>query len=223
MIFNIRKKKKSPEYRKYITLMRERPEDFKNDGDLLIIKDLEEICRFEKKSGRVIGVVYDSPYSMMVVDLVKSADGKLFAYERRFPKVKNGAVVTVTECDGKFILLEQYRHALRGTQVAFPRGFGELGLSSRENAVKEIEEETGGKTVEAVYIGSIVSDSGYSTAAVDVYYCKIKDPITRKGYEGIKKLFRYTPEELSEKIRKGEITDGFTLAAFELYREYSSK
>ena len=73
----------------------------------------------------------------VVVDVVRAKNGSLFAYERLMNRVMRGAVVIVPYYNGKYILLRQYRHALREYQYGFPRGFGEEGMSAKENAGKE--------------------------------------------------------------------------------------
>lgn len=105
------------------------PDDTKSPP-LRIILDKNEVKTFSEQSGRDIGIMYDSPYNTLVVDLVKDADGNEFAYERLLPK-NDGAVVMIPSYKGRFILLNQYRHAIGGHQLCFPRGFGENGLSAK--------------------------------------------------------------------------------------------
>ena len=50
--------------------------------------------------------------------------------------------VCVPVFEGRFVLLRQYRHAIREFQYGFPRGFGEAGVSVEENVREEIQEET---------------------------------------------------------------------------------
>ena len=125
-------------WQEYVALMTERPELFREEGWLTIEKDPEVIRRYEQKSGKRIGVVYKSEYHMMVVDLIKGENGTHFCYERLLPMVEKGAIVSVPVFDGKFVLLRQYRHAIREFQYGFPRGFGEAGVSVEENVRKEI-------------------------------------------------------------------------------------
>ena len=114
------------EWINYLRLMRERPELFQDDNRLKIVTNLEVVDDFEKKTGKKIGVVYQSEYHLFVVDLVEDTEGYRFAYERLVPAVRKGAVVSIPIYKGKMVLLRQFRHALRSVQYAFPRGFGEL-------------------------------------------------------------------------------------------------
>ena len=50
--------------------------------------DYELVREFEKNTGRKIGIVYQSRYNLLVVDLVENTNGDRFAYERLIPAVK---------------------------------------------------------------------------------------------------------------------------------------
>lgn len=201
---------------RYVQLMEERPTLFRQSNSLRIITNEQETNEFMKKSGKTIGVVYESPYSLMLVDLVVDKSGRKFAYERLVP-VNTGAIVSVPICEGRFILLQQFRHALRSVQIAFPRGFGEPGLSPEQNLRKEILEEIGADVLRIEHIGNITPDSGITSSSVDVYFCEVSTPTLKKEYEGIQELSIMTPKEFEKRIYSGEITDGFSLAAYALY------
>lgn len=213
---DLENKKNSAEWKAYEKLIRERPWEFEQNEALTIVTDLEEIVKFEKEKGRTIGVVYQSPYNIMAVDLVRNRQGNVFAYERLLPAVAKGAVVGIPVFDGKFVLLRQYRHALRDFQYAFPRGFAEAGMEAEENVKKEISEEIGADVHSAEFLGNVVADSGISGNRVSVYACRIGQVELKKNYEGIEKL-EILPEEILRKwFAEGKITDAYTLAAYSL-------
>lgn len=205
------------EFARYLELMKERPEEFDNtNAEYEIISDPEKISRFESETGKIIGAVYESPWHIMVVDLVTADGEKCFAYERLMPAVKKGAVVALTMCGEKYILLNQYRHALRGMQYSFPRGFAEKGLSPEENLRKELGEELGAEPEEVRFLGDVVANSGVAGDKVSVYLCRLKSFETYEHYEGIKNVEVFSRGELQKMIRGGKITDGFTLSALQL-------
>lgn len=208
------RKAQSPQWLQYCRLMAERPDLFRQSELLRIETDLAAICRFEMEHDRTIGVVYRSPYSMMVVDLVSENGGPCFCYERVVATASQGAVVSVPVYEGKFVLLRQYRHALRDHQLAFPRGFGEEGMTVEENLCKEIQEEIGAQVLSSRHIGKIACDSGLSSNLVDAYFCEVTKPQQHVGYEGIMEMQLVTPDEMKEWIAAGKITDGYTLSAF---------
>ncbi len=212
------KKWPTQEWKDYLSLVKERPESFRQSDNLRIILDENEVKQFCKRTGRKIGVAYRSNFNLMVVDLVKDAKGNVFPYERVMPAVEKGSVVTVPLCDGKYVLLRQYRHALRQEQYAFPRGFGEEGLTAEENAKKEIFEELGAEVLSAEPVGSVVADSGMRGGAAEVIVCKIDKFELKKDYEGIKELVLLSEDELQDWLRSGRIDDGYTLSAIALLK-----
>lgn len=206
------------QWAEYTELMKSRPEEFTQSENLQIITDINTVAEFVKKTGRQIGVMYQSKYSILVVDLVKDKNGKYYAFERTLPLVKNGAVVTVPQYGDQFVLLKQYRHSLRDYQYAFPRGFGEIGISPENNAKKEISEEIGAVVLEHEHLGNVVADSGRCGDLVSVYYCRVTKPICKKDYEGIEEMLLLREQELDRLISDGMITDGFTLSAWSLLK-----
>ena len=219
----------SEEWKRYMQLVSERPEAF-SQGKLEIITDEEAVDHFFQQTGRKLGVVYESPYHMMVVDLVKNTSGEdcgnqgprdkqPFAYERLLPAVASGAVVAVPVCQGKLVVLRQFRHAVRRSVLAFPRGFGESGISEEENLVKEIFEELGTEEVENLRkLGILEGDNGILATRASVYFCEIQEYEKKKGYEGIEDILLFSPGEFEELIGKGEVWDGYTLAAYALFK-----
>ena len=161
-------------WERYERLEKERPELFVQSDDIKIITDKERVRRFAAETGQPMGVVYESGYSMLVVDLVESG-GRCFAYERIVP-VNVGAIVSLPVYNGKFVLLKQYRHAMRDHQTALPRGFGEAGLSAEENLRKEIGEELGAEVLSASFLGRIYTDSGITSACINYFSCEITAP-----------------------------------------------
>ena len=200
----------------YYELMSVRPELFE-DGVIHIVKDEEIISEFEKNAGRQIGIVYKSAYNMVLVDLVYIEEGKYFAYERLVPTVAKGATVILPVCNGKFVLVKQYRHALRDFQYSLPRGYGENKLSAAENARKEIREELGAEATNIRYLGECVANSGISGDKVAVYACEVDSVNTDVREEGIVKYILVTEKELKAMLREGRVNDGFTMSAFALY------
>lgn len=206
------------EWINYLRLMRERPELFQDDDRLKIVTNPEVVDDFEKKTGKRIGVVYQSEYHLFVVDLVEDTEGYRFAYERLVPAVRKGAVVSIPIYKGKMVLLRQFRHALRSVQYAFPRGFGEEGISVEDNLKKEIKEEIGAEVQEVSHVGVVIADSGIANNPVEVFVCDISEPQLKKCYEGIEQVVLISEGELEEWIAQGMITDGYTLSGYMLYK-----
>ena len=194
----------------YESLMIQCPELFRASELLPIVTDKEQARAFYKRTGLHIGVVYKSSYHIMLVDLI---DGR-YTYERLIPAVARGAVVTAVVKNGKYILLKQYRHALRDFELSFPRGFGEHGISPEENARKELAEEIAAEVISVEYVGQVVADSGILGTKADVFYCEISGYAPDSNAEGIVEIIEVSQNELDRMIASNEITDGYTLSSY---------
>lgn len=203
-----------PELSKYFKLMKEHPKKFENSGSLYIVTDKNIIREYIKKTGKRIGVLYESPYRMMVVDLVYNEPGQYFTYERLLPVSNGVGVVCVPRYNGKYLLLKQYRHATRDVQYGFPRGFGEDNLTGVINAAKELGEEMEAGISSQKLIGKVVSDNGLCGDAVEIYLCEINSYEKKIGCEEIEDVLEVTLDELTKMITNNQITDGFTLSAY---------
>ena len=201
-------------WERYKELVKERPEMFVNSGTIHIVMDEFIVEEFERETGRTIGVCYESPYNIMVVDLVYEVEGKYFAYERLLPAVSKGAVVCIPKYNQKYVLLKQYRHALRDYQYSFPRGYAEKNLSTLENVQKELNEEINAHVISSDFIGTVVADSGINGNKVEIYLCEIDSYKKANNYEGITEIIEVSFQELTTLVRENKISDGFTLSAY---------
>lgn len=184
-------------------------------GDRVDAALLKRLNRLEEIYGYKFGLVYKSGYNHFVVDAILDANGDPFPYERVLPSKENGVVIVAKKGD-KFILLKQYRHAIRGVQYAFPRGYGEADISQAENAKKELQEELGAEILsEPVDLGVIVPDSGLSAAGPRVFLVEIGRYEQNRREEGVLEILEIGEEELLAL----EIDDAFTIAAFLLYKK----
>ena len=196
--------------------MQLRPKEFKSDNMLDIETDIEKVQSFIEKTGKRIGVLYESPFHILVVDLVTDRSGRQFAYERLLKKSTKSGVVTIAKCEKKFVLIKQFRHAIRDYQYSFVRGFAEDDLSIEENAVKELTEELGANVVSCKRVGNVIADSGICGASVCILACELDKINFDFGHEGICEYVLMSDKELKSAIASGKITDGFTLAAWAL-------
>lgn len=201
----------------YLKLKEERPELFIDNGSIHIVFDEKIIAKFELEKGQKIGIVYKSPYTIKIVDLVYEIPEKYFAYERSVPAVKNKAVVTIPVINNKFILLKQYRHCIRDYEYSFPRGFGEKGLSAEENAKKELKEEIGAIVEKVSFLGEVTPDSGSQSTVVSIYCCELSSYDSSMREEGIADILEMDLNEIGQLTTEGKIRDGFTLSALFLY------
>lgn len=186
--------------------------DLEDNDVVKSLSGLEELYHYK------FGVVYESRYNTVLVDPIESKDGSFFPYERVIPSSGNG-VIMITKYKDKFILLKQFRHAIRTEQYSFPRGFAEVDFTPKENAIRELSEEISASiTKEPVILGRIVPDSGMTSGKAYVYLVEIDSYNANIGHEGILDVMEVSEEELKELICKDKIDDGFTLGAYALYK-----
>lgn len=214
----------------YDSLVKTHAKLFDNKNALLnIILDQKTISEWEaKKEAEVkqkglplewakIGVVLDDPYNLIVRDLVQFPDGAMRGYGRSIAtaSLRGGkGVVVLPEYEGKIMLLHQYRHPTRQWHYEVPRGYGEPNTPADVNALKEIEEETGGQVKELVSLGEFYNNTGWEAASVALFYAKLASVGEANVNEGIESFVWLTVKELEEWIADEKITDGFTIAAY---------
>lgn len=207
---------------KYCQLWRTRPSSFQANAQLPLVDPVKEYSileQYEHSHHMALGLVHASPYYLHIVDLVRNDQEQFYPYERLLPTVEQGAVVVIALYQGQYVVLKQFRHALRDVQFCFVRGFGETGLSEEENVRKEIMEEIGGVLAHApIYLGKVSGDSGILATKASVYAVELESYGIGEAAEGIEKVMLYAEEELIQMIQRKEIDDGFTLAAYMLYR-----
>jgi ADP-ribose pyrophosphatase len=164
-----------------------------------------------------LGIVASDPYMLVVRDLVQFPRKRIGPYTRILSQagLSGGqAVVILAELDGKIVVLNQFRHATRSWHLEIPRGSGESNLKAEENAKKEIREEINAKVDSLVELGEYHSNTGLEAESVRLFYARIDSPLKPNDQEGIKEIILLTPQEFSDYIREGKITDGFSIAAF---------
>ena len=199
------------------------PENEKKEQNALIKCWL----RLEELFGYDFGVVYKSKYNSMVVDPIKQtcpvSDAcqlkPFFPYERVIPTSGKDGVVMIPEHEGKFILIKQFRHAIRTEQYCFPRGYAENGGNPEDNAVRELQEEINANSIGMTeLLGRVAPDSGLTSTQAYVFFVEIGDYSAQIGHEGILEVVELTSAELDAWIKAGKITDGFTLSAWIMYK-----
>lgn len=216
----------SDELKKYTKFYKSSPDLFAQSSEYPIAdvtdrETLKAIVRNQEVYKRKYGVVYNSTFNTMIVDPIKDK-GEFFSYERIVPSAMKSGVVLFTVCNGKFVLLRQFRHAIRKEQLCCPRGFGESNINTIDNAKKELREELNAVVIEEpVELGVITADSGLSNRSATVFLMKIEE-FSNLSDEGIREIVAITPDEMQQMIENGEIDDGYTLAALSLYSIYIS-
>ncbi|MCK9211590.1 MAG: NUDIX hydrolase [Ignavibacteriaceae bacterium] len=129
-------------------------------------------------------------------------------------------VIPVTS-DGKILLVKQYRYLNERESIEFPCGGMNEGISYKENAIKELREETGFSAGTILEIGEFAPFTGAADEISKVFLAKdlFSSPLPKDATEEFI-LMEKTPKEIEELISKNIIWDGLTLAAWSLARRH---
>jgi ADP-ribose pyrophosphatase len=203
---------------RYFEISKQFPEQFKKTDALRIIADKEKMLDFHIKTGRALGIVYESSYHLIVVDLMINDKGEYFTYLRILnPNGCQNGVVMIPFCNNKIALLRQFRHGTREWEWELPRGFPERNLASEETAIKEIREELGADVISIEHEGVIVSDSALNGCPVDLFSVSVEGIGKLAAEEGISSFKWVTLHEVKKMIVSNEIRDAFTICAISKY------
>ena len=128
--------------------------------------------------------------------------------------------------DGRLVLVMQYRYLRDKESIEFPGGGLVPNLSPSDNANKELMEETGYQSGEIVKAGEFESLNGIAKEMSHVFIGldtkKVCDPQAEINGEEQEVVLRRV-DEFEEMIKRGEIWDGQTLAAWALAHDRVKK
>ncbi|MFI6449819.1 NUDIX hydrolase [Kitasatospora sp. NPDC050543] len=168
-----------------------------------------------------IGVVYSDRFIVLLRDAVRFRSGRRGAYIRLCgAKDGVGAAVLPLLSDGRVVLIRHFRHADRSWHWEIPRGFAEGSDDGSDTARRELAEELGCRVERIDRLGAVNGDSGLRATTDDVYLAHIPASAfevaiaEHAAEEGIDEVRPVSPDVLRKMIKSGEITDGFTLAAY---------
>ncbi|UCE36433.1 MAG: NUDIX hydrolase [Thermoplasmata archaeon] len=215
--------------KEYLSFAESHPTLFVNppEGGYFILLDKNEIRRVEadmakklEQSGHPprwaqIGIIYEDQYLLILRDAVRFPDGSFGTYIRTVEKEDSApGVVILPIYNQKVLLVRHFRHATRNWHLEIPRGFGTKGLSSEENAHRELSEETGSVASRLIPLGMIHSNTGLGSESVHLFFAEVSSISQPESHEAISELIPVDLSEFERLISQGEITDSFTIVAY---------
>jgi len=118
--------------------------------------------------------------------------------------------------DGKFVLVQQYRHGINSIDYQFPAGASsKKDVDSEATARRELEEETGYVNGEFTHLTSVSLFGHKMTGLEDIYLAKdvvFEGEVVDDEEEPIRVVLK-TPDELRKMIANHEIKSAASLAA----------
>lgn len=187
------------------------------DEEIEII-DRREAPRIRAKTG----IVIEDKLHYFVRDAVKYPSGEVGTSMRIVGCTMHdgpSGVVALCSRDGNIFLRETFRHATRRWELETPRGQRETGMSAEDAARKEIDEELGFRVLSMECIGQVSGDTAILASTLPVFWAELAPGPSRdhpEGKEAFGRIAEIFPPELRTRIGRGEIRDGYTLAALTL-------
>jgi ADP-ribose pyrophosphatase len=213
----------------YRTLIADQPGLFSNpDGTpIQILLNETEIRAAEAKmaaqlranglpeSWATVGVVFQDQYMRVLRDAVRFLGGDLGTYIRTVPAQAGvPGVIVLPVYKSSIVLVRHFRHATRAWHLEIPRGFGSVGSTPEDDARREILEEVSGICKRLEPLGPVHLDTGLGAGVDMLFYAELESLGAHDRHEGIGEVLTVSVAEFRKLIATGEVTDGFTLAAY---------
>ena len=149
---------------------------------------------------------------------IKLPDGRVTTREI----VRHGPAVAVIarRRDGRFVFIRQFRKAMERICFEVMAGNCDPGETAETSAIRELKEETGYTAMSIRLLGPIYPSVGYCDERIDVFYAETGDAPGSTDFDPDEEIetVLLTEEEMDSMIRRGEVQDAKTLAAWMLYK-----
>lgn len=162
-------------------------------------------------------------YSGNVIDLyedtIKCPDGRCVKYD--FIKHIGAAAVVPVLPNGNILMVKQNRNALDRDTLEIPAGkLDAENESTKEAAMRELEEETGYKSTNLELLITLRTTVAFCNERIDVYVARDfeKKQQNLDDDEEID-VYEYSIDDLCDMIYTGKIEDAKTIAALMAYKD----
>jgi ADP-ribose pyrophosphatase len=160
---------------------------------------------------------------------------RIFGLVREWARAPDGAVedfyvlsmpdwvqVVPLRPDGRFVMVEQFRHGTRRVTIEFPAGIVEPGETPAECAVRELEEETGFVAGSTEVVGRLDPNAAIQDNELFVvvaHDCEPGGTIDPDPRERIRPRI-VDPDDVDGMIERGEFRDAYGIIAWDFYRRH---
>lgn len=161
-------------------------------------------------------VVYQNPWITVHEDATVGADGSEGIYG--YIESKDSCMIVAVDENEKIYLVRSFRHPSRSYGWELPGGGGE-GQDLLEASKRELEEETGILAKSWEILGEAYVCNGLLTEKMAVHLARDLsfDGTKEQSDEQFESMQFFSPEEIDDMIRGGEINDSQTIAGLHYY------
>lgn len=157
--------------------------------------------------------VYRNPHVEVFDDEVEFGGLVRGSYVRIRPGGLGAGVVVIAKGSLGIAMVLTYRYPIADWEWALPRGFGQ-DESPLRTAEAELQEELGLSALSYTQLGSLTPDSGLMESEVAVVLAQVAAAELAPSDKREVRATRWvTLENLKQEIARGDIRDGFTMAA----------
>jgi ADP-ribose pyrophosphatase len=173
----------------------------------VMLKELKQISH---------SIAHTNPYWQYGLDRYEKPDGS----EGEYHYVHSRGSVMIVACfaDDTFLLTKQYRYLNRRVSLEFPGGGQLPGLTAEEQAQRELQEESGfsGKLT---FLGVFNPCNGITDEHCSVFLATDLRAVADVQPDDSEEFIhvRCSRAEIYAAIRSGELWDGMTLAAWQIF------
>ncbi len=129
-------------------------------------------------------------------------------------------IVAITD-ENKMLMVKQYRKAVEKELLEIPAGKLEKGEDPLECGRRELEEETGYRAKELVYLGYLYPSPGFANETTHLYLAwDLEKGKINPDEDEFLDIFEISTEEIYSLIMKNEINDAKTIIGFFKALEY---
>jgi len=135
---------------------------------------------------------------------------------------RGSAMVAAVEPDGRILVVNQWRYIDGRESLELPGGGIEPGTTPEEAARAELAQEAGRVASELVPVGRFNPCTGVTDEICHVFVARglSAAPATPADEAEELEVLALHPTDLEERIRRGEIWDGMSIAAWHLARGF---
>jgi len=158
-------------------------------------------------------VISQNPWWRYMRDAFEIPGGPTGEYH--YVQTNGSTMIVPVTTSGEVLLVRQYRYLCDRESLEFPAGSVKDGISYEQTAHEELAEETGFDAQQLEEIGYFNPYNGVTDEICRVYLASGLRRSSREPDETEEFIVeRHFPEAIDAMIRKNEIWDGMTLAAW---------